>query len=460
MDSIDRIERKQAILRALSRKHRLELRRHDPRTSFLECLLGRGDRRMADVVERAWTAGARFDSWNDQFRWDLWTEALEATEGLPGDLFVGTLPTDARLPWDHLDMRLEPRFLATEYRRALRSKLSPPCGKPAGAQVHHTNLPDHEQDRRLLVCYHCGIACDMTRMRNERGAFLAKLQVPARRWSPPEPREPSAPSALEPTSGTPRRYRILFAKQGLAALTGHLDLVRALPRIVRRAGLAPQYSRGFHPKPIMEFAPPLPLGVAGLNEVVDLTLVQEIEPEELVRRLHAVAPEGLIVKNAAPLSPQAPKLSRELAGAEYVIGIPRAMIEDLDLAPERLEAAPHEFLARKEAVVRTTRKGKTKQIDVRPAVDAVRWLSADELPADLDPAPGDRHLFLRLSFETGVHARPGEVAALVLRDADLEVETNQLVRVRLLSRVEGCWAPLMGKTPGAGWTSRPAVAAG
>ena len=155
LDTLEEIERKQDRLRDLARRYRLEFRRHDPRTSYLECVLGRGDRRMADVIEEAWRSGARFDSWDDQLQWDAWVGAMERQDTIPYDLYLGTLPTDGRLPWDHLDMQLEPRWLATEYRRAMRNKLSPPCGKPVGAQVHHSNLAEHEQDERILVCYNC-----------------------------------------------------------------------------------------------------------------------------------------------------------------------------------------------------------------------------------------------------------------------------------------------------------------
>ena len=239
-DDLSEIERKQDLLHGLARKHRLEFRRHDPRTSYLECVLGRGDRRVADVIETAWKAGARFDSWDEQLKWGEWVTAMQTHDTIPYELYLGTLPTDARLPWDHLDMKLEPRFLVTEYRRTLRNKLSPPCGKPVGAQVHHTNLADHDEDQRILVCYNCGVACDMSRMREERGEFLEKLGALSK-----TPRKESAPAPTNGNGKTPRpeprkepgerhRYRVHFAKTGVAALTGHLDLVRVLPRIVRR----------------------------------------------------------------------------------------------------------------------------------------------------------------------------------------------------------------------------------
>jgi radical SAM-linked protein len=438
MDPLDEIDRKQELLRDLARRHRLEFRRHDPRTTYLECLLGRGDRRMADVIEAAWRAGARFDSWDEHLRWDAWIDALRERPDVPLDLFLGTLPVDGRLPWDHLDMQLEPKFLATEYRRALRDKLSPPCGKPVGAQVHHTNLEDHEADARILVCYHCGVACDMTRMREERGEFLSRLGARARAGAPP-PNGDTPPSGRNGNAphdfkqGEPRRYRVRYAKRGPAALTGHLDLVRTVPRVLRRAGIAAYYSEGFHPKPVMEFAPPLPLGVTGLFEVVDLHLAEDVPEAELVRRLRAFAPLGLEFLEARRLPPGAAKLSRELEAAEYVIRLPRELMGELDRNPQAIEAAPGAFLDRESAPFAVVRKGKSKEVDLRRAVDTIRWLDPGEIPGVEALSPGDRALFMRLFIRPGVHARPEEVAAAVLGGLPA-IDTPQLARVQVVTR--------------------------
>ena len=114
---------------------------HDCETSWLEGVFARGDRRLCDVLERAFRAGARFDSWEDQLKIDVWAAAFEA-EGIDPKRYLGTIPVTARLPWDHISVGLEEGFLAREYRKAVASRLSPPCGKAAGAFVHATNLED------------------------------------------------------------------------------------------------------------------------------------------------------------------------------------------------------------------------------------------------------------------------------------------------------------------------------
>src|SRR6185295_17887654 len=176
------------------------------------------------------------DSWDDQLRSELWQEAFEHF-GIDTERYLGTLPLSARLPWDHFDIGLEDGFLAREYRKALHSRLSPPCGKAAGMFIHHTNVHDSEADPRKLVCYDCGIACDMTRMREQRIGFLKGMGSlePAENKSLPlfersdAPADASDPQRLSPErfrpprpGGAPERFRLRYAKLGPATLLGHL----------------------------------------------------------------------------------------------------------------------------------------------------------------------------------------------------------------------------------------------
>jgi radical SAM family uncharacterized protein/radical SAM-linked protein len=175
MDLLGEVARKQMILRDAVRGHKaVKLKVHEANASVLEGIYARGDRPLADVLEHAYKNGARFDSWDEKLRLDIWEEAF-VHFGTDRAKYLGTLPVTARLPWTHIDVGLEDGFLASEYRKALQNRLSPPCGKVAGAFVHHTNLEDANADARRLVCYDCGVACDMTQMRDERITFLTKL---------------------------------------------------------------------------------------------------------------------------------------------------------------------------------------------------------------------------------------------------------------------------------------------
>ncbi|MBX3213852.1 MAG: TIGR03960 family B12-binding radical SAM protein [Labilithrix sp.] len=190
MDTEDKVVEKQRWLSEEARTAKgVDLRMHDSRTSWLEGVFARGDRKLGRVLLRAYANGARFDSWEDQLKIDVWEEAFRAEGIVPAD-YLGTLPVSARLPWSHIDVGLEEGFLVREYRKALKSRLSPPCGKAAGAFVHHTNLEDATKDTRKLVCYDCGVACDLSAMRGERLVYLTRLGAKS-------PRVKEAPSVKE-----------------------------------------------------------------------------------------------------------------------------------------------------------------------------------------------------------------------------------------------------------------------
>jgi radical SAM family uncharacterized protein/radical SAM-linked protein len=380
LDPLSEIERKQEILRQKARGIKgLQLRTHDATTTVLEGILARGDRRLGDVIERAYLRGARFDSWEDQLKLELWKEALDHF-GVEKSVFLGTIPVRARVPWDHLDIGLEDGFLAREYRKALAGRLSPPCGKVAGTFIHHDNVQSAQADQRRLVCYDCGIACDLGQMRNERIDGLTRLgaETPGQRARLPmlqrerddRPELKGAqhhPENFRPVraGGAPVTYRLRFDKVGPAALLGHLDLIRELPRIMRRAALRTAYSEGFHPKAEMSFGPALSLGVASLDEYVDVKLVDPPSPEDVLGRLQTAASGGLRFTASTALAPKDPSLAAIVTGGRYVVALPESALDEVG-GRAGLAALVDAFVAKSELKLRRSIDGGiSKLVDVR-----------------------------------------------------------------------------------------------
>jgi len=437
MDSIEEIARKQELLFGLARKYRLELRRHDPRTSLLEGIIGRGDRRVADLIESAWRRGARFDGWNDLLNWDVWQEALEESPVDP-QFYLGTLATEMRLPWDHLDMRLSRKFLLRDYRMSMVDRLAPPCGKPAGAQVHHSNLLEHESDARKLVCYHCGVACDLHRMRRERGEFLRALGAfqPAgddkglglREEQLRRIEHGSAPHDFH--QGNPVRVRLRYSKLSADAMTGHLDLVRKLPRVLRRAGLPVFYTEGYHPKPAISYGPALSLGVQSVGELAELKLTRSLPPEEILQRLNQVSEDGLRFTACRLLRDDEPPLSKCLDRADYVVDLTGILDEEQRVLQERIDA----FMKTEELPVTIFRKKKERTVDARAVVDEIRLTSPDDLRNfgnSLEMEEDRIYLFLRLRIDVPHTLKPVEALRAILQLAEFQLSPTRLSRVAL-----------------------------
>jgi radical SAM family uncharacterized protein/radical SAM-linked protein len=441
MDARDVVRTKQEWLREEAHAAGVKLKMHDSDGSWLEGVIARGDRTVGEVIDRAYQHGARFDSWEERLDTNAWSRAFEEC-GVDPARFLGTIPVTARLPWSHLDVGLEDGFLLREYRKALANRLSPPCGKAAGMFVHHTNLREAEADPRRLVCYDCGVACDMSAMREERLVFLRTLGAE----EPPPPRAPrAAPAervlpknqrvAPKRDQGAPVRVRLSFRKVGLAAYRGHLDLVRVLPRIFRRAGLPLWYTEGFHPRPDMVFGPALSLGVASLREHVDLKLDGSIpfDVATATVRLNAVSEAGLEFVEARSLGPQDAGINKVLDEAEYVAGIPHAALAERGLADLEALRAKSIDRRRETMVVRRVIDGIGKNVDVGAYLLDVRPGEGAEVLAEAGLAGALVPLRIRIRLTGQGTAKASEVIEALL-GADVP---HRLVRAGLFGERGG-----------------------
>ncbi|MCB8943159.1 MAG: TIGR03960 family B12-binding radical SAM protein [Ardenticatenaceae bacterium] len=115
MDDMNQVQAKLALLKREVRGAGMRLRWNDPEESLFEGFLSRGDRRMAEVVAKAWQKGAKFDAWMEHFRDDAWQEAL-AEEGLEPQFFTHRKRTiDELFPWEHIDIAVTKKFLTQDY---------------------------------------------------------------------------------------------------------------------------------------------------------------------------------------------------------------------------------------------------------------------------------------------------------------------------------------------------------
>lgn len=127
-DTMERvIEKQQRLKAALSKIKGVDFKYHAPQLSFLEATFARGDRRMAQVLERAWKLGCRFDGWSDQFDFEKWMQAFEECGVDPA--FYANRPRNLNevMPWDHLDCGVEKRFLLSEWDKAQKAQVTRDC---------------------------------------------------------------------------------------------------------------------------------------------------------------------------------------------------------------------------------------------------------------------------------------------------------------------------------------------
>ncbi|MGB4702766.1 MAG: TIGR03960 family B12-binding radical SAM protein [Syntrophomonadaceae bacterium] len=125
----DSIEVLQQKINYMTRRRRkgIKLSFHDSRVSYLEGLIARGDRRLGQVIYKAWQNGAVFDGWSEYFHFEYWQKAL-AEAGIDPDFYV-TRPRsyEELLPWDFIDSGISKAFLRHENEKALRGETTLDC---------------------------------------------------------------------------------------------------------------------------------------------------------------------------------------------------------------------------------------------------------------------------------------------------------------------------------------------
>ena len=418
-DRKENLYRKQDRIAARVRRG-VRFKHHECETSFLEAVFSRGDRRLSAVVERAWRAGARFDGWSEHFRDDVWMRAFR-DEGIDPEVYAYRDWSPTRpLPWDVIDPVVNKKWLALELKRALTEGTLSICGPTAC----HGCAPFAKE------CVKGVVAESTDRPLVESLPLLATPSAPGP-GSPARAAEAPPLARTEtaaPVGGSPApryRYRVRFAKRGRVRYLGHLDLMRALLRALRRARVPLVYSQGFNPKPRVQFGPALPMGIESLGEYFDFDVSRRLDPEAVTDRLSRSLPQGLEISAVREVRADGPSLGEAIRAARYrVAGDPGQDAGEAIAAFRRRE------------VFTIDRQKKNKRTEVR--------IDPNDVQIDAVEAGGFL-LTLPMGGPSAV-ASAEEVLGLVFGPG---ASALRIVREDLLAERDGHWvSPLL--TPGAG----------
>jgi len=301
------------------------------------------------VLEAAWRAGAGLDAWFESAdrTYGAWTGAIEAA-GLGGRYramemgawtaaeALASSDLDAfclqPLPWDHIDSGIDKRWLADDLKRALAAAVVPDCS--------------------FEGCSSCGVC----------GPELGHNVV-----IPPPPIPIQLPQQA-PASERVCRLRIGFAKSGSLALISHLDTLRLLERALRRSALPVSFTGGFHPLPRLQLALPLPLGVEGLGEWLDLEFVELVDPAAVRARLQVELPKEFQLLSAESVEVFGPSLSQQLMAARWQIQLTPAPDPILPSLEQWQQAVAAVLAAPSLIWQDTDKKGRPRQRDCREAL--------------------------------------------------------------------------------------------
>lgn len=353
--STQEFQRKQDLLRAEFRRLKgVKVNFTDVRISAMEDFVGRGDRRLAPVVKRAWELGAGMDSWWENLgqAFEAWTDAIAeanltwkyrqveqgewnlfdlpspSNDSSPQQIPQSLQHLDAPLPWDHLDTGIDKQWLQDDLKRALEAATVPDCS--------------------FEGCSHCGV-CSVD--------FGHNVVIP------PQP-IPAFDGNFVPNQDRVQRIRVWFGKQGDMALVSHLDLLRLLDRIVRRAQIPIAYTGGFHPSPRIAPANALMLGATSSGEIVDFELTECVNIETFRQTLDTFLPTDIPIYKAEVIDLKASSATQSVGQAEYLLTVTAS--DDSSIDAEQWQIWLDQIWEAKEILFeQTTKSGKKKVVNLR-----------------------------------------------------------------------------------------------
>ncbi|TVR03811.1 MAG: DUF2344 domain-containing protein [Spirochaetaceae bacterium] len=275
-----------------------------PFHSLLEGVLSRGTHETGSLVEEAFQRGCRLDAWEEHQRRDVWRDLFEHNPQLVDAALCGTTP-GAPLPWRTVHSGVGEPALRRELERSrdglLTEQCAPECSDKCGVCNRHTAVRDlgatNESDEQ------------------------SQAPLPA-----PPVLEPPKDDSSKPSS---QMTYVVFSyeKRGPAAFVPHLALLSVFERSLVRAGINAHFTEGYNPKPRLEFAQPLSVGIESFHEIASVYVQNTIHADSFCQALNPVLPPGFVITGATatPYSHGAPKrasLMSRFWGARYRIEFP------------------------------------------------------------------------------------------------------------------------------------------
>lgn len=128
-DKPELLQEKQQHLLHSVKSRKISVSYHDSKTSFLEGVFAKGDRRLGKVLLEAYRRGCAFDGWEEHFLFDTWMQVFEDLGVDPSFYVHRPIGLDEVTPWSHMDYGISHDYLVREYKKALEAKTTQPCNR-------------------------------------------------------------------------------------------------------------------------------------------------------------------------------------------------------------------------------------------------------------------------------------------------------------------------------------------
>lgn len=210
------------------------------------------------------------------------------------------------------------------------------------------------------------------------------------------------------------RMFVVFEKGERLRHIGHLDIMRTMQRALRRSGLPVSYSKGFNPHILLGFASALSVGAVGQNELMEVTLDQEVTSDEFNELLSKALPEDIHLKRSGILPDQGDALMAMVSAAAW-------HGEFLEQNAAQAAVALEKLLEKEEVIATRKSKSGDKKVNIRPLI--------------LSFQPCSDGFDVVLSQEEGKTCKPSMILEALGNEMGLDVPPRVLLtRTHLLAR--------------------------
>lgn len=123
------LQGKQDYMRKIMKTKNVTYNWHDAKTSVMEGVIARGDRRQGKAIYLAWQRGCKFDGWEQLFDFDKWIQAFKDCDLDPAFYASRQRPLDEVFPWDHIGCGTTKQHLKREWERSRNAAITEDCMK-------------------------------------------------------------------------------------------------------------------------------------------------------------------------------------------------------------------------------------------------------------------------------------------------------------------------------------------
>jgi len=170
------------------------------------------------------------------------------------------------------------------------------------------------------------------------------------------------------------RYLIKYSKESDIKFLSHLDLMRTIQRVIRRAKLPIEYSKGFNPHMSISIAQPLSVGVYSTGEYLDAVFTEEVEENEILKALNENTVAGIkflsVTKVARKEGQKNQQAMATIDAAKYVIKLKLQNAAEVDM---------DSVMALSQWTILKKSKSGEKETDIKPLIKDIKYSIKDDI---------------------------------------------------------------------------------